>query len=246
LLVRLLVTRPEPDCARTAALLRERGHDVIAAPLLRIEPIADADFGQGPFGGVVITSANAARWLASHPRRQEVIALPLFAVGGRSADAARAAGFSAVISADQDVRALGPLVAQHRQTGGAAPLPYVAALDRSGDLAGDLAALGIAVRTTVAYRAVRAEALPDVARQALMAGALEGALHLSRRSAEVFLDCCRTAGLLRQGLAPMHYCLSAQVAEPLVSAGAALIRIAARPEEAALLDLLATPESPFR
>ena len=243
--MRLLVTRPEPDCERTAALLRERGHEVIVAPLLRIEPLADADFGQGPFSGVVITSANAARWLGCHPRRQEVIALPLFAVGERSADAARAAGFSAVISADQDARSLLRLIAE-RQPGGAAPLLYVAALDRGGDLAGDLAALGIAVRTTVAYRAVRAEALPDAAHQALAAGGLEGVLHFSRRSADAYLDCCSSAGLLRQGLAPAHYCLSAQVAEPLVGAGAGHIRVAARPEEAALLDLLAAPKTPLR
>jgi len=238
LLVRLLVTRPEPDCERTAALLRERGHDAVVAPLLRIEPIADADFGQGPFGGVVITSANAARWLGLHPRRAEVLTLPLFAVGERSAAAARAAGFSAVISADQDVRALARLIAE-RQPAGVAPLLYVAARERGGDLAGDLAALGIAVKTTVAYRAAKAEALPDAARQALAAGALEGVLHFSRRSAEAYLDCCSSAGLLSQGLAPTHYCLSAQVAEPLVGAGAMDIRIAARPEEAALLDLLA-------
>jgi uroporphyrinogen-III synthase len=245
LLVRLLVTRPEADCERTAALLRERGHDVVVASLLRIEPIADADFGQGPFAGVVITSANAARWLGSHPRRQGVLTLPLFAVGERSADAARAVGFSEVISADQDVRALARLIGQ-RQPAGASPLLYVAALDRSGDLAGDLAALGIAVKTAVAYRAVKAEALPDAARQALAEGALEGVLHFSRRSSQAYLNCCSNAGLLRQGLAPAHYCLSAQVAEALVGAGAMHVRIAARPEEAVLLELLAAPKSPLR
>jgi uroporphyrinogen-III synthase len=238
MLVRLLVTRPEPDCERTAAVLRERGHDVVVAPLLRIEPVADADFGQGPFSGVLITSVNAARWLASHPRRHDVLTLPLFAVGERSADAARAAGFSAVISADHDARALARLIAQ-RQSPDAAPLLYVAAQDRGGDLAADLAALGIAVRTAVAYRAVKAEALPEAARQTLAAGALEGVLHFSRRTAEAYLDCCTRAGLLRQGLAPTHYCLSARVAEPLVGAGAAHIRVAVRPEERVLLDLLA-------
>lgn len=243
--MRLLVTRPEPDCERTAAALRERGHDVVVAPLLRIEPIADADFGQGPFAGVVITSANAARWLASHPRRQEVIALPVFAVGRRSAEAASAAGLSAVISADQDVRALARLIVERRPAG-AAPLLHVAALDRAGDLAGELAALGVAVRTVVAYRAAKADALPAAAHQALSAGMLEGVLHFSRRSAEAYLDCCSSAGLLRQGLALPHYCLSAQIAEPLVGAGAAHVRIAARPEEAALLDLLVAPKSPFR
>jgi uroporphyrinogen-III synthase len=243
--VRLLVMRPEPDCERTAALLRGRGHDVVVAPLLRIEPIADADFGQGPLSGVIITSANAVRWLGSHPRRPEIVTLPLFAVGERSADAARAAGFSAVISADQDARSLARLIAR-RQPAGAPPLLYVAAQDRGGDLAGDLAALGVAVKTAVAYRAVKAEVLPDAAREALAAGALEGVLHFSRRTAEAYLDCCSNAGLLRRGLAPAHYCLSAPVAEPLVGAGAAHIRVAARPEEAALLDLLAAAENPSR
>jgi uroporphyrinogen-III synthase len=238
--VRLLVTRPEPDCERTAAVLRERGHDVVVAPLLRIEPIADADFGTGPFSGVVITSANAARWLASHPRRTEVLTLPLFAVGQISADAARAAGFAAVISADRDARALARLIVE-RQPAGASPLLYVAALDRGGDLAGDLAVLGVTVRTTVAYRSVKAEALPDAAREGLLAGALEGVLHFSRRSVEAYLDGCSSAGLLRQGLAATHYCLSAQVAEPLVAVGAVHIRVAARPEEAALLELLVAP-----
>ena len=44
--MRLLVTRPEPDAARTAEALRARGHEVLVAPLLRVETIA-ADFG-GP------------------------------------------------------------------------------------------------------------------------------------------------------------------------------------------------------
>jgi uroporphyrinogen-III synthase len=239
--MRLLVTRPEPDCERTAAALREYGHDAIIAPLLRIEPLADADFGQGPFAGVVITSVNGARWLASHPRRQEVIDLPVFAVGRRSADAARAAGFSAVISADQDVRALARLIAQRP---GAAPLLYVAALDRGGDLAGDLAALGIAVETVVAYRADKATELPETAQRALAKEMIDGVLHFSRRTAEAYLDCCRSAGLLRQGLAPTHYCLSDQVAEPLVAVGAAQIRIAPRPEEMALIGLLTAEGGP--
>jgi hypothetical protein len=36
----------------------------------------------------------------------------------------------------------------------------------------------------------------------------------------------------------VHYCLSAQVAAPLVDAGAAEIRRAARPDEATLFSLL--------
>ena len=39
-------------------------------------------------------------------------------------------------------------------------------------------------------------------------------------------------------LAPVHLCLSRQVAQPLRAAGAATIRIAPRPDEAALLELV--------
>ena len=64
--MRLLVTRPEPDNERTAAELRARGHEVMLAPMLRVEPVIDADLGTGPWAAVLITSANGARAIAPH------------------------------------------------------------------------------------------------------------------------------------------------------------------------------------
>ena len=84
--MRLLVTRPEPDNERTAAALRVRGYDVMLAPLLRVEPVA-GEFGAGPWAAVLITSANGARAMAVHPRRAELAALPVLAVGAGSAAA---------------------------------------------------------------------------------------------------------------------------------------------------------------
>ena len=121
--MRLVVTRPEPDASRTAALLRARGHTVDVAPLLRLELIAEADLGAGPWGGIVITSANALRAIAAHPRKAELLALPLFAVGRRSADAAQAAGFAEVLSADGDATDLARLVAARADRG--RPLLYL-------------------------------------------------------------------------------------------------------------------------
>src|ERR1044072_2814597 len=95
--MRLLVTRPEPDATRTAEVLRARGHDVLVAPLLATLTIA-AEFA-GPYDGVVMTSANAARALAAHPRRGELTQLSCFTVGGRTAEAARTAGLTDTVSA---------------------------------------------------------------------------------------------------------------------------------------------------
>jgi len=230
--VRILVTRP--DGARTAEELRARGHAPVVAPLLRIEPIADVDLG-GSWVAIVLTSINAARALQTHPQRAGLDGLPVYAVGQRSAQAARDAGFTDVTSAEGDVTDLAGLVVERVGEG---TLLYLAGEDRAGDLAGELADHGLDVHTAVIYRAVPVEILPAVARAAFPAGAVDGVLHYSRRSADVLIDLARQAGLLHQALAADHYCLSRQVAEPLQAAGAPRIRIARRPDETALLELL--------
>jgi uroporphyrinogen-III synthase len=235
--VRLLVTRPANEAERAAAVLRARGHDVVLAPMLRIETIDDADFGQGPWAAVLLTSANAVHALP--PRRcNELTNLPVFAVGSRTAEAARAAGFSTVISAEGNAADLARVTAG-RIGASRGPLLYLAGSDRAHDLAGDLGVRDIQVETFVVYRALAATRLPALARQALQARRLEGILHYSRRSAEIFLDCAIADGLTDHARGLTHYCLSARVAEPLSAAGASDIRIASRPDDNALLELIA-------
>jgi uroporphyrinogen-III synthase len=109
--VRILVTRPEPECERTAALLRGFGHEVLLMPLLRIEPIRHAELGAGPWAAVLFTSANAVRAVAAHRRFGELADLPVYTVGRRTQAAAAAAGFTSILSADGDVNALVSLIA---------------------------------------------------------------------------------------------------------------------------------------
>jgi uroporphyrinogen-III synthase len=234
--VRLLLTRPEPDVQRTAAALRAQGHDVIVAPLLRIEPAPEAQIGAGPWAAILITSANAAHAVAAHPRVAPLRALPVFAVGRRSAEAMSAAGFADVTSADGNVSDLARLVTARMHP--AAPLLYLAGEDRAGDLAGDLHTRGFAVETVITYRALATTGLPPALADALASG-IDGVLHFSRRSAEAYVDAARAAGTVANALKPVHFCLSAQVAEPLALAGAADIRVAERPNEAVLLALIA-------
>ena len=233
--MRLLLTRPEPDAQRTAAALRAQGHEVITASLLRIEPAADAQIGDGPWAAILITSANAAHAVVTHARVAPLRALPVFAVGRRSAEAMAAAGFADVTSADGNVSDLARLVAARLQP--AARLLYLAGEDRVGDLAGNLRAHGFAVETAEIYRAIAATSLPPATAQALASG-VDGVLHFSRRSAEAFVKATRAARMLESALQGAHFCLSAQVAEPLAAAGAADIRVAERPNEAVLLALI--------
>jgi uroporphyrinogen-III synthase len=232
--MRLVVTRPRADSERTATALRGRGHDVLVAPLMRVEPVA-ADISGG-WGGVIITSANAPGAIAGNPARAALVKLPLFAVGRRSADAARQAGFVNVTSAGGDVRDLVQIIAE-RHADASAPLLYLAGEDRAADLVAELAVHGIAAELVVVYRAVSIPFPPELT-AALKAGEVDAVLHFSKRSAENYIAAAGQAGIIEQALAVRHYCLARPIAEPLSGAGAGSIAVAKRPDEAALIELL--------
>lgn len=238
--MRLLVTRPAADAERTAAALRHRGHTAVIAPLLSIATLPKAELGTGPWAAILITSANAVQAIAAHRRGDELRGIAVFAVGERTAQAMRDQGFADVSAGGGNVGDLAALVAARLRP--PARLLYLAGEERSGDLAGMLSTRGFVVDTVLVYRAVVAETLPEQAAAALARRPghqpLGGVLHFSRRSAEAFVAAARQAGLLEPALeGPVHFCLSARVAEPLRQAGATKIRLAARPDEPALLDL---------
>jgi uroporphyrinogen-III synthase len=236
--MRVVLTRQHDDSERSASLLRARGHDVLIAPLLQIEP---ATFDLHPhWGGVVITSANAAAAVTAHPMRAELIKLPVFAVGKRSAEAARHAGFSHVVSAGGDAHDLVRLIVEHRADT-KAPLLYLAGESRAGDLVGDLAMHGIAAELAVVYRAVMAPFSPALI-AALKEKAVDAVLHFSRRSAEFYLEGAKKAGIVAQALQVRHICLSGKVAEPLMNADASQIAVAKRPGEASMIALVDTAQ----
>lgn len=235
--MRVLVTRPLPDGERTAATLRGRGYDVLVAPLMQVKPIA-ADL-TGERSAVIISSANALRALDAR-QVSSLLKLPLFAVGQRSADAAREAGFKDVHSANGDAGDLIRLVAASHSDQAATYL-YLAGEDRAADLEDELANRGLRVRTVTVYRNVTLNYPTELA-QALGKRKIDGVLHFSRRSAENYMNGAKAAGLEQMAQAAQHFCLSDQVAEPLRAAGVVdQITVAREPNEAALLALLPPP-----
>lgn len=238
--MRVLVTRPQPEGERTARALRERGHEVLLAPMLRIEPIPDAKIGEGPWSAIAVTSANAVQAIAMHSAQPRLLSLPVFTVGARTAAAARAAGFAETHSADGDVAALAGLIGASA-IDRARPVLYLAGTERARDLGRLLLPFGLAVDTVPIYRAVIVDALPTDLCNAFASGTIDAVLHFSRRTAQAFLAAIGGADLRAQGLALRHLCLSAEIAAPLIAAGAECVTIAPRPDQQMLLDLLDHP-----
>src|SRR5919201_5992874 len=129
--MRLVITRPEPDGTRTAEALRARGHAVLVSPVLHMQPV-NVKIPEGQFAGVVFTSINAVRATAAHPEHTAILTLPVFAVGSRTAEAARGMGFDDVRSANGNSNDLLQLL--NARTASCDPYLYLAGEERAGDL----------------------------------------------------------------------------------------------------------------
>lgn len=88
------------------------GLDPVLLPLFDIVPVAWSPPDPAAFDAITMTSANAARHGGAGLRRYRH--LPLFAVGGATAAAARAAGFSDVRSGSGTARDLDGLLGNAR------------------------------------------------------------------------------------------------------------------------------------
>lgn len=231
--MRVLVFRPQPDAERSAEALRGRGQRPVVAPLFTVVPSAQP-MPAGPFDALVLTSANAVPALAEAPPAWR--SLPAFCVGSRTASAAREAGFTAH-SAKGNRADLLALIREALPP--ARKLLLVAGHDRHEDLPERLRAAGHEVAIWTAYEAKAVEALPEPAAEALRSGQTDAALHYSPRSAQVFLGLADQAGLAEQARALPQLALSAEIAAPLIAAGADTVLVAEHPEEAALFAALA-------
>ncbi|HET6969964.1 MAG TPA: uroporphyrinogen-III synthase, partial [Phenylobacterium sp.] len=100
---RIWITRAQPGADATAERVRAMGHDAVVAPLLAVRPLLDVPVDLRGVAALAFTSANGVRAFADVSGERN---LKVFALGAATAQAARAAGFKSVLSADGDVEAL--------------------------------------------------------------------------------------------------------------------------------------------
>lgn len=233
--MRILVTRPHEDAAPLAERLAALGHEALPTPLLEIKNIAGDVLNLQGVQAVLFTSANGVRAFAARSHER---GLAVFCVGDATAGEAAAAGFRHVKSAAGDVAALAKVVQTELDPQEGAVL-HPAGSKVAGDLAGQLQKAGFKYCRAVLYRAEPVEILPEIARDVLAAGAVDGVLLYSPRTAQAFVRLVQHAGLGDRLSTVSAYCLSQAVADAAQSLHWAAVRVAARPDQDALLDLLA-------
>lgn len=234
----VLVTRPQDDAANFAAALATRGWQAVLAPLLTIhvkeEAVLSLKADLNQVVAVLVTSSNGVRALARlDPRRD----MRLLAVGPVTASVARDCGFTRIITADGDVKALAKMaISALLPTEG--PVLHIAGSAQAGDLSGALVQAGFTVRRHILYEATAPKFLPNDAVTALKTGQLAAVTFFSPRTAAIFVALICAAGLASSCRTVAALCLSKAVAEEAKALPWQKILISERNDAQALLDLL--------
>ncbi|MCC6788250.1 MAG: uroporphyrinogen-III synthase [Hyphomonadaceae bacterium] len=220
MMLRVAITRAEPEASRTAARVRARGAEAIVAPLIAIVPCGYDTNTEGA-QAIIFTSTNGVRAFPDARGARDRLVLT---VGDATAEAAREAGFSDVRSADGDVNALVAL-AKRELDPARGKLIHIAGDHVAGDLGGELRAAGFSVERRLAYASVAAAPLP-----AALNGPLDIVLFHSPRAAQRFIELgAPNAANLVAG------CMSAAIADAAGKVSWKRIITAPRPREDDLL-----------
>ncbi|MGZ5909239.1 MAG: uroporphyrinogen-III synthase [Reyranella sp.] len=233
--MRVLITRPEREAVTLATALSQRSHVPVIAPLFRLEilhPPADFAASLAACQAVLLTSANGARALAEASEQR---GRPILAVGDTTATTAEGLGFTAVTSAAGDGAALVELV-RKRLDPKTGPLVHVSGVDQALDLGEALGRHGFDVRRFALYDARAESVLPDSARAALQARALDAATFFSPRAASQFAKLVGEAGLADSLRSVTAIGISPAALAPLGKLPFKATVSAARPTRQAVLD----------
>lgn len=126
----VVILRPEPGNAATAARVEAAGHTSIRQPIFEARPLAWTVPDPAHFDALLVTSANAPRLAGAE--LSDLAHLPVIAVGERTAAAARAAGLVVVLTGALDAAD----AIAHAQAAGYFRLLHLAGRDRTTSTAG--------------------------------------------------------------------------------------------------------------
>lgn len=219
---RIIVLRPQPGATATTQSLRAAGYDPLVCPLFRIEQVAWTPADPDAYDALLVGSANVFRH--GGPALADLKALPVYAVGGKTARMALDLGFRVHGQGQGGLAALLPML-----TGDG----HLHILRLAGEDHVDLPSSRLAIDTRIVYRS-RALPMPEALAEALQSPAVV-LLH-SARAAEHFAQSVDAAGIAR---AHIKLALFAPALVDAAGSGWAAVRVATTTDDRALLDAAA-------
>ncbi|MEI5678962.1 uroporphyrinogen-III synthase [Mesorhizobium sp. CCNWLW179-1] len=231
----MLVTRPEPGASATARRLEEAGFSPVVLPLSETLALPVDDAIPHDIDAVAVTSANAIRH-ASDDLIASLAGLRLFAVGRKTAKAAREAGFASVIEGSGDAAGLADKIVAELPAG--SKILYLTGRVRLDLFERRVAESELQVFVTETYDTRRIDYPAEAVASVLAGGQIDAVLLYSAKVAEAFSGLAAQPGVRSLFEKARYFCLSDRVAASLNTAEKDRISMAAEPTEDALLSLL--------
>ena len=145
----ILFTRPLEDCHEMILKFQSLGHEISHLPLIDIEGLKYEAPNYSEFGGIILTSANAVKFLDIKSIDKKIAC---FCVGSATEKKARSVGFQSVFAADGNVNNLKELILLNFNSS-EGKLLYVSGEVISSNLDQDLISNGYTIERVINYRA---------------------------------------------------------------------------------------------
>lgn len=176
----ILITRPHDDAVRTAEMVKASGLIPFIEPMLKVGTFSDIDLPQdlSAYQGLVFTSVNAVRAVSSLIESHDLTA---YAVGKRTAEEAKKAGWKNLRIAKGHSRDLSALLAEEEDREGK---PFLHLSGRH--IVKPLKAGYHQIERRVVYEARKVVSLSEECLSLLDKGEFTAALFYSARTAENF------------------------------------------------------------
>jgi uroporphyrinogen-III synthase len=236
--MKVLVTRPRASGEKTIKRLEALGHNAVSLPLF--EPVHDLTAVREAFAStyssLIVTSAEAIRAVeASGAIPSRVLSLPVLAVGEKTAEAARTAGFRRVeVAAGTGVQLAELVISKRAEM--PQPFLYLAGEPRAPYLEERLDEKDVIYRTFVVYR-MHPVQMDAVALEGLLSSGIDAVLFYSEETAKRFFEL--TGVMAAMELEGARFlCLSPKIAQSVPRQFARCIEVAQKPSENSLLELL--------
>ena len=198
----IITIRPEPDASRDVDWLRRYQVPAMAAPVIRVEQQSFDLPDTPPFQAIIFTSRHAVaaidgiNEIASIDNKMATLgalrSLPVYAVGRRTALAARQAGFDDVTTGPGNGDSLVPLMVANLNPN-AGDILWPSASIISFDIASRLADFGYSVSQIPVYTMVATKPISDDLPARLAACSSAAVVAMSARSMDLFSQMLNTS-----------------------------------------------------
>lgn len=234
----ILVTRPIDEANLTAEKLELAGHRVVLAPMLKVEPVSFEIPDENR--SIIITSKNGARMGLSNIGNK---ARPIFAVGDKTADEARALGFTNITVGPGTARKMVPMLLE-AGISETRKYTHLCGNALAYNICDVLAGEGLDAENTITYQTRGQRSLGVGVQEALNEGEIDIALFYSPRTATIFEEVVADYGRSDWLNNMDALCLSTRVADNLLGPWRSK-SYAVIPTEKAMFSLIDNPGETF-